>query len=115
MAGLQVIPDEAVEAASKALYESRYMDMRVWEDLDAADQDEMREELAIALEAAAPHLMAPILALAEQWHTQGEDDMAVSKTIQDEHIAVTLLTEGASMVENARHIRNAVAQAGVKE
>jgi len=50
-------------------------------------------------------------ALAQQWHARGEHDMAFSKTIQDEDIAMELLTHGAGMVENARHIRNAVTAA----
>jgi len=49
--------------------------------------------------------------LAEQWHARGEHDMAYSKTIPDEDIAMALLTNGADMVENSRHIRNAIAAA----
>ena len=49
--------------------------------------------------------------LAGAWTARGEHDMAFSKTVPDEDIAMVLLTEGASMVENARHIRVAVAAA----
>lgn len=47
--------------------------------------------------------------LADLWTKRGEHDMAFSKTVPDEDIAMVLLTEGATMVENARHIRNAIA------
>ena len=97
-----MIPDGAVDAAARALYDADAEGGLIYP--LAAYMDAARA----ALEAAAPHLMAPILALADQWHAQGEDDMAVSKTIQDEHISTTLLAEGAAMVENARHIRNAI-------
>ena len=46
--------------------------------------------------------------LAAAWSARGEHDMAYSKTIPDEGIAMALLTNGADMVENARHIRNAI-------
>lgn len=49
-----------------------------------------------------------VAALADAWEAQGEHDMACSKDIPDEDIAIALLTEGATMVENARHIRNAI-------
>ncbi|AYN57901.1 hypothetical protein PP640_gp49 [Arthrobacter phage Faja] len=49
-----------------------------------------------------------VRALAERWNSRGESDMAFSKTIEDENISVALLTDGATMVENARHIRNAL-------
>ena len=49
-----------------------------------------------------------VLLLASKWEARGEHDMAYSKTVQDEHIADFLLTAGATKVENARHIRNAV-------
>lgn len=48
--------------------------------------------------------------LAESWHQRGEHDMAFSKTIPDENIAIVILDEGATKVENARHIRNALAE-----
>lgn len=46
--------------------------------------------------------------LAIGWHLRGESDMAFSKTLPDEDIAVAILTDGAAKVENARHIRNAL-------
>lgn len=49
-----------------------------------------------------------VTTLANRWEDRGEHDMDYSKTIQDEDISMHLLTEGASMVENARHIRNAL-------
>ncbi|QFG09617.1 hypothetical protein HYQ00_gp73 [Arthrobacter phage TripleJ] len=49
-----------------------------------------------------------VRALADQWNARGESDMAFSKTIPDENISIALLTDGATMVENARHIRNAL-------
>jgi len=65
--------------------------------------------------AAAPSTVAGLLAVVERvealasaWEARGEHDMKFSKTIPDEDIAMHLLTEGASMVENARHIRNAI-------
>jgi hypothetical protein len=67
----------------------------------AAPRD--RAGLLAAVEAA--------LALAEAWTARGEHDMAYSKTVPDEYIAMELLTNGADMVENARHIRNAIENA----
>jgi hypothetical protein len=49
-----------------------------------------------------------VRALTDQWNARGESDMAFSKTIPDENISIALLTDGATMVENARHIRNAL-------
>lgn len=46
--------------------------------------------------------------LAIGWHLRGESDMAFSKTLPDEDIAMAILTDGAAKVENARHIRNAL-------
>jgi len=53
-------------------------------------------------------VIARVEALAEMWHKRGESDMAYSKTIPDEDIAMAILTDGAARVENARHIRNAI-------
>jgi hypothetical protein len=47
-------------------------------------------------------------ALAASWEARGESDMAYSKTIPDDDVAMALLTSGADMVENARHIRAAL-------
>lgn len=73
------------------------------------------EEADAAFIAAAPSTVARLLgiverveALASAWEARGEHDMKFSKTIPDEDIAMAILTEGASMVENARHIRNAI-------
>lgn len=107
MHGSQVIPVEAVEAAAKAIH--RY-DVREGLASTYAPNENHRAEARLALEAAAPHMLAPIIKLADEWHEQGEELMADSKTFQmDEHISVELLKEGATMVENARHIRNAIA------
>lgn len=68
-----------------------------------ADRDyllDLARKQAAALEA--------VEALAKAWESRGEHDMKFSKSIQDEDIAMALLTEGASKVENARHIRNAL-------
>lgn len=59
----------------------------------------------------AHEALARVEELASAWTARGEHDMAFSKTVPDEDIAMVLLTEGASMVENARHIRAAVAAA----
>lgn len=65
--------------------------------------------------ASAPVTVARLLAaveavedLARVWTAKGEHDMAYSKTIPDEDIAMELLTHGAEMVENARILRTAV-------
>jgi hypothetical protein len=65
----------------------------------AAGYGDVREQQA-ALER--------VEALAALWEARGESDMAYSKTIPDEDIAMALLTSGAGMVENARHIRIAL-------
>lgn len=97
-----MIPAEAVEAAVEAL--------RTPAPPYKAEGVLTWEKIALTvLEAAAPYLLAPITRLADEWHEQGEELMADSKTIQDEYISVELLKEGATMVENARHIRNAIA------
>lgn len=94
------IPAEAVEAARQRL---AYLNS------DAGDQLTDAEWAQEILEVAAPHLLAPVAKLADEWHEQGEELMADSKTPHmDEHISVELLKEGATMVENARHIRNAI-------
>jgi len=118
-----VIPEAAVEAAVIAYKH-------------AAPYLSTRNALIEALEAAAPHLLShereetrlahldavvnaeavdrleakldAVGALADEWEARGESDMAGSKQILDGHIAMALLTEGASLVENARHIRNAI-------
>ena len=95
-----MITDEAVYAAAFAVYGSGF---------DGSPQKEAwLADFRIALEAAAPHLMAGVKALADAWESRGEYDMAFSKTIPDEDIAMELLTGGAQKVENARHIRNAI-------
>lgn len=65
--------------------------------------------------ASAPVTVTRLLAavdavedLARVWTAKGEHDMAYSKIIPDEDIAMELLTHGADMVEKARHIRNAL-------
>ena len=59
--------------------------------------------------AEAVEALKRVQELADLWEKRGEHDMAFSKTVPDENIAMVLLTEGAAMVENARHIRNAIA------
>lgn len=68
--------------------------------------------------AAAPTDTARLLAavkavsdLANEWEQRGEYDMAYSKTIQDEDIAIEILKSGAQMVDDARLIRNALESA----
>jgi len=58
---IQVIPDDAVEAA-----------MYAW-GFSAQNIDERREMVRRILEAAAPHLMAPVLALADKWQADFPD------------------------------------------
>ncbi|MDJ0322143.1 hypothetical protein, partial [Pseudarthrobacter sp. PS3-L1] len=77
--------------------------------------EEQREPDALAFAAAPTDIAALIAAveavekLADAWEARGTSDMAYSKTIPDEGIAMTILADGASMVENARHIRTALA------
>jgi hypothetical protein len=60
-----VIPDAAVIAAAKVLYADKISNHAG----DNAPQiiDACEKVARKVLEAAAPHLMAPILALADQW------------------------------------------------
>jgi len=51
-----VIPDEAVEAAARAVYEDTFG--KPWADESEDYRNELRETQRAALEAAAPHLMA---------------------------------------------------------
>jgi len=67
-----IIPEAAVEAAARALYPEVREEWRVppdpWESIPE-DDDAKIEAIAlarIALEAAAPHLFAPALALADE-------------------------------------------------
>jgi hypothetical protein len=64
-----VIPDEAVEAAAKAIYATEAQPMydeskeeftgaRPWEWLTERSWDVYRDKARLALEAAAPHMMA---------------------------------------------------------
>ena len=74
------ISNEAVEAAAKAVYEVTFTPA-VWEVESEDYMDEMRETVRIALEAAAPHMMAPILALMadpEHYDSQGPSNGYVS-------------------------------------
>lgn len=103
-----MIPEAAVEAAAKALFVMFGPRSATLEDLNTEDKAEELAAARVILEAAAPHLMAGVKALADAWESRGEYDMAFSKTIPDEDIAMELLTGGAQKVENARHIRNAI-------
>lgn len=93
------ITEEAVEAAAKAMAELGESDNGEswWPDFARA-----------ALEAAAPHMFAGVTALADNWEAQGEYDMAYSKNVTDEDIALQLLQSGAQMVDDARLVRNAI-------
>jgi len=62
--------------------------------------------LALARKQAAA--LERVESLAKAWESRGEHDMKFSKSIPNEDIAMAILTEGASKVENARHIRNAL-------
>lgn len=99
-----VIPAQAFEAAVKVFA------VGMWGRYDPEDVPRISNAVREMLEAAAPYMLAPIARLADEWHEQGEELMADSKTLHmDEGISVELLKEGATMVENARHIRNAIA------
>jgi delta 1-pyrroline-5-carboxylate dehydrogenase len=54
-----VIPDAAVEAAAIATYGGEYADL--WADEEPKVKASYREDARLALEAAAPHLMAQAL------------------------------------------------------
>jgi hypothetical protein len=47
-------------------------------------------------------------ALAASWEARGEHDMEASKEIKDDYISMEIMGHGADMVENARHLRNAL-------
>ena len=66
--------------------------------------DMMRHILA----AAAPYMLAGVTALAAQWEAEGEQSIAAAKKIPDEGIASMLLVDGATMVENARLVSDAI-------
>ena len=102
-----MIPEAAVEAAAKVTFEGLHDDEK-WSDVTPAEREPYERQARAALEAAAPHMLAEVVALADAWEARGEHDMAYSKTILDEDIAMEILTSGAQMVENARHIRNAL-------
>ena len=54
-----MIPDEAVEAAARAIFESRSrMEWNEMNELFRGAKESTRKEARAALEAAAPHLMA---------------------------------------------------------
>ena len=77
---------------------------------DAVTWDEVREWLrTLVAPDESTEALSRVSQLANDWHMCGESTMAYSKTVPDEHISMNLLTEGAAMVENARHIRNAIA------
>ena len=57
------IPEAAVEAAAKAHFENGWGDSRQWEDAEPEARSEARSDMRAALEAAAPHTLAPVLAL----------------------------------------------------
>lgn len=113
-----MIPEAAVEAAVRSLVQSLrgdgmgYVSAEYVTDMviDVREFD-MHAAARGALEAAAPHMLAGVTALADAWEARGEHDMEVSKAIKDEYIASEILGHGAQMVENARHIRNALGTA----
>jgi hypothetical protein len=96
-----VIPEAAVEAAARAMYAQDggvgEFSLPVYEDYAKA-----------MLEAASSHMFAGVTALADDWEKRGEYDMAYSKTVADEDIALQLLQAGAQMVDDARLVRNAI-------
>lgn len=57
----------------------------------------------------AVEALARVLALAEDWESKGEADIAFSKTVAEEYASLEFLTHGSDLVENARHLRNAIA------
>lgn len=82
-------------------------------DVDARDARFIaaaREDVPFLLDLARKQQAAleAVRELAERWNARGEHDMAFSKTIPDEDIAMAILTDGAEKVENARHIRIAL-------
>lgn len=99
MSDNQIVPEAAVEAAA------RWMADR---DGDIIDWTEYAIEARPILEVAAPHVLAGVTALADAWEARGERDMKVAKTIKDDYISSEILGHGAQMIENARHIRNAL-------
>ena len=113
-----VIPDAAVEALARILANEALFDADIggygWDsDRDSSDHfmPTARKDALHYLEAAAPHMLAGVTALADAWEARGEHDMKVAKIITDGYIATEVLGHGAQMVENARHIRNAIGSA----
>lgn len=105
---------EAVEAAARASFQ--FMKEEPWEAASPDETDLFKDAARKALAAALPHMLhyaalealARVTALAADWEDKGEYDIAYSKTVPDEDIAMALLTHGADMVENARLIRIAM-------
>lgn len=93
------IPKEAVEAAIRAAKES----------FGGRPPRGTRAAIKLALDAAGPQILAGVISLSDQWEAEGEESIAAAKKIPDEDIAAMLLIDGATMVENARHIRDAIA------
>ena len=128
------IPQAAVDAAAKA--HAEHGGETHWEDWEQEVRDEAVADMRAGLEAAYQHLLSHereetrlahvdavvnaqsvdklqakldrAEALAAAWEARGEHDMKVSTSIRDEYIATEILGHGAQMVENARHIRNAI-------
>jgi hypothetical protein len=64
----KVISDEAVEAAAKGTYSVGKIDAGVdWEDLYPALREVYIGMARQAVAAAAPYILAPVVALADQW------------------------------------------------
>ena len=72
-----MIPDEAVEAAHKA-----------WREQAALDGSIFEYNLRAALEAAAPHLMGPILALCDEADTRRGSSMYCKLTTYEVRKAI---------------------------
>ena len=69
-----MIPDEAVEAAAKAEYEHEFLVLEgAWNDAPKDVRTLFRQSVRVALEAAAPHMTAPVLALADKWQADFPD------------------------------------------
>ena len=75
----RMIPDEAVEAAAKKLYQAG--GLVVWDSEDESIRNYFRRNARSALEAAAPHLMAAAwdeggIAAIEREHAYGREEKA---------------------------------------
>jgi hypothetical protein len=63
----QILPEEAVEAAAKA-----WVGEHAWQDSEDSHRADYMRNARELLEAAAPYIIAPALALAEDWDAVAE-------------------------------------------